>query len=519
MSLNLSPASALVRKRIQQRLDYFSEQDYPAYLAQMLRFIQQDGLSHQARRQEFRLLNRLLSDGLTLPQTPACWLKLFCAAGEYALRYGYAPHWWDLYQHAQNLLTQEPYADYQAEVLSFGLGLRYYSGDYSTPCQTIEQELSVLSKSGKPASYHQALSHAANHCTERGHPEQAVQFLQTGLAHPLIQQADNSQALQLTLALQLSECLRRSGKFTESLAWLDHISQHSEAIAHLDPEWQAEFFMTLGLSKCWSQVRFQPAISAFEQAIHLYEQLEDASNHLGAIADLGLVYWLQGKLELAQHYLDSAYHRAAQTVNLPWRIRIIAQSALCLIKRGAFEASLARLDEAFQLAHPIQYDYGLALVYGYRAMAYLYLGQWAESQACFNQVPKLSTPNLMRGIALQQARLYAWQGNHAAAQAILHPIVEWAREHNVHVWLHLRSYAETCPPEQAYALLQEAYALAEPHEAHYELAACALALAECAPSEAERQTWHKHGMALIEPCGAQAWLANAVPYPHRLLNF
>lgn len=516
----MSDKSRMVHENIQQRRQHLRHGEDLFSLRPYIELLSNAPVDRTALYAQFGYLHKLIVRGIESKPDELSWMELFRLVSGYAAQFGYATRWREILSRARTL-TEHQYPEYKVFVDFYQLSMSIYLTEDVQDFDDLEAMLARIAQSGDAALYAEAVAQLVTLYIELGQVQRAENVLVSALDSVLFQ--DNAAKHQFVIRLVQVEVLRRSGRATEASQLIESLSQEQESIAALDPNWQAELFMILGLNRAWTENRPLEGIPYVIQAFDIYRQTNNRVAFLGAEADLGLMYWLYGDLRQAKVHLQHVYETAVEEDGIANLVRFYNAYALCLLRRGEFHECLQILGRSQILAESIQYDVGLAVVLGYRTMAYAYLGRIDDAVAEIEQMkPVASSANFNRAMELQRARLLNLRHQRESALVILTQGVRWAEEQQSSSFklLYLRALAECQPPDEAYFTLQQAYAIAQDYGLPYALAACELALSQVATDQSERQHWLSLGLQRLTECDGLAWQENAHPdFKYFLLAF
>jgi len=512
--------SQAIRADVEQYRRHFERVDYPFTLRHYIAVFNQVPIDRDSLHDQFGYIDQLMSRGIEAESVEALWIELFRHASRYAVRFGYATRWRKILSYAR-ALTEHQYPAYKVFVDFCYLSMSIYLTEDIQNLDDLEAMLQHIADKGDAALYAEAVTQLVNLYLELGEAQRAESVIQSALVSQVLR--GKGAQHQFIIRLVYVEVLRRTGRVADASQLIETLSREQEAIAALDADWQAEFFMILGLKRTWTENRPLEGIVYAIQARDIYRQTKNRIAYLGAQADLGLMHWLYGDLRQAKVHLQYVYQTATEHDGIANLVRFYNAYALCLLRRGEFDECLYVLGRSQSFAESIQYETGLTVVQGYRTMAYAYLGRIDDAFAEIERMNRVaSSANFTRAMEIQRARLLNLRHEREAALAILNQGLQWADEHQNSAFklLYLRVLAECQPPNEAYHTLQQAYRIAQDYALPYALAACELALSQVSPSQAERDSWRKLGLQRLQDCDGHAWQDNAHPdFKHLLLAF
>jgi class 3 adenylate cyclase/tetratricopeptide (TPR) repeat protein len=214
------------------------------------------------------------------------------------------------------------------------------------------------------------------------------------------------------------EMLGRAGGRAASLGAPDEGQRYYEQAADLADDRAAQASLLEQAGRLGMPAgRLAEGRALLEEAIRLYEQVEDASSASLASAALGDIDILEGKLEQAAKRLETTLPTLEQRGPSPELAATLAQLGRVQALRGERETALVTLDRALRLAERLGLEELFVHALTSRAISVVHEGRFVESRILLEAAAELARERDFHlawsraannlAVALQDADLYA----------------------------------------------------------------------------------------------------------------
>lgn len=318
--------------------------------------------------------------------------------------------------------------------------------------------------------------------------------------------------VEFHLKLHHLRIYRALGMTEKALMLINEMQDNKNTIQWIeaDRETRGDWYHNRGLIRCWIQSDYQAALEDFERARKEFAFAGQIGREVGVIADVGLVAWNLGELDIAEEKLTLSRARLAQISGEQHRlIKISGHLGLVYLSQGKLEDALKSIGYQFNLASDLRFQKEIRRALGNRGIVKFHLGRYddaiADLKACIQ-----ATNAMNEGLAhaqINMSRCYRAKNDLETAHKIASKALQFAEEKQ-YMSLKLiakRALAECSSDSQAAYLLQDALALARSSRRRFDEAACLLALANYPESKTIRNRLLQQGKAILEAIGAGYW--------------
>jgi len=308
--------------------------------------------------------------------------------------------------------------------------------------------------------------------------------------------------------LRIFRALAMTEKIMQLIA---QVSEDDIELMGLDRETRAEWYHNLGVIYCWIQGDYQKALDAFHKASAEIILTGDIGWDAAVIADMGLVYWNQGNLKLAEDNLALGKQLFLQISGHDRQvIMCIGNLGLVYLFQGKLEEALKSIQHQLNLAIDLRYIKEIRRSTGNRGVIKFHLGQYDEAITDLASEMYQTMPQ-NEGFLYAQinlSRCYRAKNNFDLAYKLALEALNLAEEKNyasIKV-VAKRALAECVSSEQAIPLLQTALEEAKNLHRYFDEAACLMSLSEYLANTPVGGQFRKDGEAILRKIGAELWL-------------
>jgi DNA-binding SARP family transcriptional activator len=312
------------------------------------------------------------------------------------------------------------------------------------------------------------------------------------------------------LLLQRMSIYRALGLTLQVVELIESTAQDRDYIQSLDDGLKAAWYCNVGLIECWVKGDYANALKSLELAKTYFRACGQFKAEAGVTADIGLIYWNQGKLHAAEECLVAAREQAALLGEYRSMLKTIGNLGLIYLYQGKINEAYNTIQDHFQLATHLGHLKEIRRARGNRGIVRFHLGDYGGAiEDLETTIRAVRIPN--EGVlhaTVNLSRCYSAKGDVEQGRQLAAWALGQGREKqytNIEI-IARRALAECLPPQEARGILREALSLAK-GKRYIDEAACLLSLARLTANRSEREAYRQAGVQILREMGAQAWLA------------
>ena len=223
---------------------------------------------------------------------------------------------------------------------------------------------------------------------QMGEVDKGLRLLNQSIA---LMKTEDGPGLAQTYAWR-SVVYRLQGDYARALADADlaHAHVHHRALPEaVRKDVQVQILKSRGTSQCMLG-NCDDGVALLNEALVMAHALDDAQNVATLSADIAMMHMNAGRLALAQAAMEQAGATWRGLNNMFRLANVLNNLGVLYHQQAEYQASLAALGEALELAQRIGYRRVIALIYASLGDLFLDLQAWQVAQICYGQAYALS---------------------------------------------------------------------------------------------------------------------------------
>lgn len=463
----------------------------------------------------------LIKQAWPYPQLARSVVDLILTLHPLPERWGYWVVWEDVLQVGASIAARHTWRSPQAELLAHQAHLLWSCNRCEEAAVTSRRAFRLAEALGAMLPMGIAGAALVNSLSALGQVEEAQSLLsrlleKTAVLRLTAAAADYAAAM---LALERSQALllRQKGKQDEATAVAHRMLQRVKSKANVSPYQLGDTYVEQA-TMLWAGGDYPAAVQALQEAIRLFEQVEDTVAAVFARGNLGLVYWSMARYDLAEQGMRECIAFCEQA-NARWRlISDVGNLAVVYLGQGKLRQALHYVNRHFDLAQRYGHIWETSRARLNRGAILVYLREYETARQelveSLERVTREGRQELIASVQIDLSLCYAGLGERELARRLANSAYAMAEEMSFPglTIIALRNLAQYGKADERRDRLHRALSLTRQRHRLLDEAGCLFSLAELTKDKVKRAGYWQQARQLLEKMGATAWLEQHSPH-------